>query len=245
MTSNYLSRFKKWLSDGVEVLLFTAGIFTFFLLLSALSWLVLLGLHYLKEHFFIPYPPGSYLHLNGGFTAFPDSIIGIYSIMGLDMPNSMIVLLWGLILSLLLFSLPSNWQDLPAKSKKGQTRSELKAILIKKFTKAIAISSLVFFVLCIPGMRTYQILTADHYSYVDYFSTQEKSLALVDLREVERYKYGRANGLIGWHLLFKDGKDGLNIDFTAPDIQALQKLLALPNVTSNVFIKEGNLYLKK
>ncbi len=80
------------------------------------------------------------------------------------------------------------------------------------------------------------------YPLLGYFSLHEKSLPIAELVSIERYQYGRVNGLIGWKLSFKNGTV---LDISPPNIEALQRLLALPNVTFNITLRDGKLYQNK
>lgn len=232
---------RKWLSTSMFSLLFTAVIFSLIGICAVISWPVTQGLSLLSEQFFIPYELHSYVHLSGGTGDFPASILGVASIPLKNMPNNLFAFIWVFALGIQILSLKNDWADLPAKLRKGQSRSELIQQLWRSKLKHFMVYTAILFVFCLPGLHCYQIVTKEHIRYVDYFSLQEKSLPLSELKNIEVYKYGRANGLIGWNFSFKNGTV---LDITAPNRQALQQLLALPNVTSNLELRRNELYQK-
>jgi hypothetical protein len=232
---------RKWLSEGVIGLLFLAGIFAFMGFCAVISWPILKGFSALTESFFIPYAPATYQHLSGAAGNFPASILGIASIPFTNTPNSFIAFAWAFALGVQILNLKNDWADLPAKHRKGQSRGALIQKLWRLKLKHCAIYSAILLVLCLPGLRCYQIVTKDAIRYLDYFSLQEKSLPLSALENIERYQYGRANGLIGWNFTFKNGTV---LDVNAPNLEALKQLLALPNVSANVALRDGKLYQK-
>lgn len=232
---------RNWLIEGCYGLLFVIGTFAFFGLCAVISWPILQCLTHLTNHFFIPYATTSYLHLSGGIGGFPASILGIASIPFRNVPNSFFVFAWAFALCSQIAMFKDDWANLPKSYRKGKTRAELIQLLWQRKLKFFAFYSVILFVLCVPGLRCYQVVSNEQIHYVGYFSLQEKSLPLSALKSVKRYVYGRANGYIGWDLLFNDGTV---LDLTAPNSQALQQLLALPNVTSNVLMRDGKLFLK-
>lgn len=232
---------RKWLIEKFYFLLFVVGIFAFFALLAAMSWPILRGLNHLADHFFISYAPGSYLHLSGVSESFPTGGLGIASIPFSNAPNGFFVFAWVFALCSQIGMLKFDWDELPKKYRKGKTRTELIQSLWQRKFKFFALYTSILFVLCTPGLRCYQIITNNQMHYVGYFSLQEKSLPLSELKEVQRYVYGRANILIGWNLIFNDGSV---FDLAAPNYEALKQLLARPKVTSNVVMRDGKLYLK-
>jgi hypothetical protein len=232
---------RKWLIDNFFGLLFVVVIFVFFALFAAMSWPILRGLTHLTDHFFIPYAPGSYLHLSGVSENFPTSGLGIASIPFSDAPNSIFVVLWIFALCSQIGTFKFDWDELPKRHRKGKTRTELIQLLWQRKFKVFASYTTILFVLCIPGTRCYQIITNSQIHYVKYFSLHEQSLPLSEVKAVRRYTFGSAKVHIGWELLFNDGSV---LDLTSPNFEALKQLLALPQVTSNVVMRDGKLYPK-
>ena len=240
--SNQLNSFKKWLSNGLGVLLFTVLMFAFFAFLAALSWPVLSGLRVVGDAVFIPYAKVDYWHLAGVFSSFPTSGLGLASIPFSEMPNSFIVFGWWFaVLAQVIGFYWGDRHDLPKKFKKGQTRAQLLRQLLLRKLRLFAIYTVFAALLCVPGLRSYQILTSSHVKSVGYFSWHEKSVALADLTEVWREQGSGARSIISWRLTFKTPTGDESMMLVAPNIEALARILVLPGVKSNVALVHGRL----
>lgn len=241
--SNQLNSVKKWLTNGFGVLLFTVLTFAFFALLAALSWPVLSALRVVGDAIFIPYAKADYWHLAGVFSSFPTSGLGLASIPFSEVPNGFIVFGWWFaVLAQAIGFYLSDRHDLPKKFKQGQTRTQLLRQLLLRKLRLFAIYTVLAALLCVPGLRSYQILTNTHVNSVGYFSWHEKNLALADLTEVWREQGSGARAIISWRLTFKTSTGNESMMLVAPNTEALARLLALPNVKSNVAINNGHLF---
>ena len=234
----------QWFKDGFLAIAFAFGFLALWCLWGALVFPILRAFELLGETWFIPYAEGAYLHLSGASQWIPPlSVLGLASVPFSNVPNSLWVFAWVFIFSWHIFilffdKLPS----LPKRYRKGKTREELFKASLRSNCRGFLIYSAVLGVLCVPGLMTYEVLYDGSLRYKSYFSFHEQSKSLSDLREVRRYTYGKANSYIGWYLKFQDG--GIYDLNGPPAWQALDYLLSLPDVTSNVVIRNGRLFLK-
>lgn len=242
INSDQLNGIKKWLTDGLGVLLFTAFIFAFMALLAALSWPVLTALRVVGDAVFIPYAKADYCHVGWSFSSFPASGLGLASIPFSDLPNSLIVFAWWFaVIAQIVIYIFDDRLALPKKYRKGQTRAQLLRQLLLRKLRVFAIYTLVAALLCIPGLRSYQILTNSHIRFLGYFSLHENSFALADLTGVWREQSSGARSIITWRLTFKTPLGDHSIILTTIGIDALARMLALPKVKSNVAFVDGKL----
>ena len=224
--------------------LFSIGFMALWCFWGALAFPLLHAMDLLSEACFIPYVPGSYIRLSSFEQWAPHvSLLGLASVPIRNVPNSFIAFFWVMALSMQIYTwFAYNLPGLPKCSRKGKTRQQLlREIVIAKF-RLFAMYSVIFGLLSLPGLMSYEILQGGALRDKGYFGFTENSRALVDLREIRRYTYGRGNSLIAWDLKFRNG-DVYTFQ-GAPARPALEYLLALPGVNSNVAVKDGRFVLK-
>lgn len=224
--------------------LFSIGFMALWCLWGALAFPVLHALDLLGEACFIPYAPGSYIRLSSFEQwAPPVSLLGLASVPLRNVPNSFFAFFWVMALSMQIFNwFFSDLPDLPKQSRKGKTRQQLRREVVTVKLRIFLIYTGILGVLSVPGLHSYEILHNGALRDKGYFGFTENSRALADLREIRRYTYGRGNSLIAWDLKFRNGD--IYTFQGAPARPALEYLLALPEVSSNVAVKDGRLVLK-
>ncbi|MFC5475479.1 hypothetical protein [Paraherbaspirillum soli] len=209
---------------------------------SLLCWPVLLGLQKITDTFFIPYPSASYRSMNllshMGLLDFPRSFVGAFGVIFLNAPLGFLIMFWGIFCFCIAYNIVEAWRKLPKRNK--ALRSARQRELLLRTLKQFVVGTGVFFVLCIPFLRRYEVITADSICVKEFFDWHEQVYPLASLQRIQRVVTGK--GLISWDLHFAGGPV---YSTTAPDMQVLEQLLSRPGVASNVEVRGHQLYLRK
>lgn len=234
-----------WTFKGLSyTFLFSFGFMALWCFWGALAFPVLHALDMLSEALFIPYAAGSYIRLSSFEQwAPPVSLLGLASVPFRNVPNSFFAFFWAMFLTMQV----SNWffinlPDLPKRSRKGKTRQQLLREVVREKLRLFLLYTGILGLLSVPGLHSYEILHNGALRDKGYFGFVENSRALADLIEIRRYPWGRSNSYIAWDLKFRNG-DVYTIH-GAPARPALEYLLALPGVSSNVVLRDGRLFPK-
>ena len=210
-----------------------------FLLFSVMSWVIIIGLQRLTNHWLIPHGPGTYIHLSSiprlGLLDFPTDHMAFGAFL-LNFPIGVIAIFWYLFLFCLCYNAWEAWLKLPKRDLILRRQGQL--ALAGKYGQGFLVGTAFFLLLCFPFIRRYEILTAHAILVKRTFDGHERVYPLDRLREIRRSVVaGKGGGVIFWDLKFSDGTS-FTLD-GGPSRQALAVLLGQPGVKANVRIVDG------
>ncbi|WP_371767033.1 hypothetical protein [Massilia sp.] len=209
------------------------------LLFSAMSWVIIVGLQRLTNHWLIPHDPGTYIHMSRiatlGLLDFPIDYMAFGAFL-VNFPIGFIAITWYLFLFVLCSNGRDAWLKLPKKDRALRKRRQF--ALARKYGQGFLIGSAICFLLCFPFIRRYEILSTHAILVRHALDAHEQVYPLDRLREIHRSVVSeKGGGVIFWDFKFSDGTS-----FTmagGPSRQALALLLGQPRVTANVRIVDG------
>lgn len=202
---------------------------------ALLCWPLQIGLQKVGAWLFIPHAAGTYRSLdlvqNATLGDFPRTFTGACSVIFMNMPIGFLILFWWLVCATILQNRWSALRDAKKPRRKAPSRARAHSGLRAGLSGACAllIATACFFVLCVPFLRQYEIVTHDAIYTRGFFDWHERAWLLSSLKSITVDAPSR--GVILWRFAFASGRD---FTMTAPDRVALGALLALPHVQSNV-----------
>lgn len=207
------------------------------LVFTLLSWPFIVGMQHLTDCCFIPHARGAYVPLglvaaHGLFDMPADHMAA--GLMFLNMPIGFIGIVWGIIMLGFAGEAWGRWKKLPKRNR--VLRQERRRDLVRRLSRGAAIVTLAAFILCVPFIRQYEIVTDRAILVKHFFDWNEQVYPLAQLTRIHRSVTGR--GLVSWDFDFSDGR---SFTMSSPSIDALALLLARPGVRANVRIVDGHL----
>ncbi len=203
------------------------------LAVSLLCWPVLLALQALTTAVFIPHPAGSYIGLGFVSTArlldFPTSFVGAFSVPFMNVPLGFIAIAWWFAVWLIV---PSAYRRYRTKPRGRASRA-----VVWRAVRSWLITTVVLFVVAIPFLRRYEIVTPDHLYVRHLFDWHERAYPLKSLKEIRVDMPEYSRGIVTWDFMFDGGN---RFSTTAPDIDALKYLLSNNAHVSTNFRVVGN-----
>ncbi|ANH75603.1 type VI secretion lipofamily protein [Ralstonia insidiosa] len=184
MTANYSDNTSTWRTTA-KILLFAAlGLCGTFIA----AWSVLEALRWIGARIFIDASIGSYVRLD------VNEVINVF-------PNNLLVLSYLFGLSSVL---PSAWRAFHLPRWCTRYTVETRRAQAKQDIKRLVMVTLVLFLLCLPGMNTYTIVTPSAVVQKRFFALHAQTYPLKSVTRVQCVVIGR--GLIFTELTFTDGR---------------------------------------